>query len=111
MALDRRGDGSREAVPIDGQRTASRQFVLVGRAHDDRAAAAHFFMQEANGVMLVVVRAEAVGTNQFGETVGAVRVGGAHRTHFVNDDLGAGLSRLPCGLGAGETAANDMNGF
>ena len=68
-------------------------------------------MQETDGVCLTVVGPEAVGTDQLGKAVGAMRVGRFDAAHFVDDHHDAGLGGLPCGLGAGETAANDVDGF
>ena len=70
MVVDRARHGVGKAVPIDRQRAAGRQLVLVGRAHDQRTAAPHLLMQQADGILLVVVGAEAVGADQLGEAVG-----------------------------------------
>ena len=40
-----------------------------------------------------------------------VRLGAALRPHLVQDDGDAGARDLPGGLGAGEAAADDMDGF
>lgn len=68
-------------------------------------------MQQAHGIELKIVRSEAIGTHKFGETFGQVRVGHAHRAHFVHDNMGTRIGSLPGGLAAGEPAADDMNGF
>ena len=75
-----------------------------------RAAAAHFLVQQPDGIVLVVVGAEAVGTYQFGEAVSEVRIGGAHRAHLVQHDAGTGFGGLPCGFGSGEAGADDVDG-
>ena len=111
MIVDGAGDIVGKAVPVYRQRTARRQLVPISRAHDERIAAAHFLMQQADGILLVVVGAEAVGTDQLGKAVSAVSVGRFDAAHFVDDHGGARLSGLPCGLGACETAANDVDGF
>ncbi len=97
-------------MPVHRQRAAGRQLVRVGRAHDQRIAAAHFLMQQPHGILLVVVGAEAVGTDQLGEVVRLVRVRGADAAHFVEDDGDAGLCGLPGGFGPGQAPADDMNG-
>ena len=52
MIFQRLGHGRGKAVPVHRQRAAGRQLVGVGGAHDQRAGAAHFFMQQADGIVL-----------------------------------------------------------
>ena len=68
-------------------------------------------MQQADRIVLGVVGPETVGAHQLGEAVGMVRIGLRHRPHFVEHDGGAGFGRLPGGFGAGEAAADDVDGF
>ena len=56
-----------EALAVDRQRAAGRHLAGVGGGHDQRAAAAHLGVQQADGVVLPVVRAEGVGTDQLGQ--------------------------------------------
>ena len=111
MVFDSLGDRGRKTVPINAQCAASRDLVLVGTRHDYRIAAPHLFVQQADGVVLMVVRAEAIGTDQLGQAVGLVRVSAAHGSHFMQNDLCASLRCLPCCFRAGKTAADDMNRF
>ena len=96
-------------MPVDREGATRGQLVLVSRAHDQRAAAAHLFMEKADGVVLMIVRAEAVGAHQLGQAIGLVSVGAAYRAHFVENDFGAGFGRLPGSFRAGKTAADDMD--
>ena len=89
------GDGRRKALPVHGQRAARRHLMDVGTAEDDRVAAAHLGMEQANGIMLPIVRPERVGTDQFGQSLGLMGLGAAHGAHLVQDDRHARLSRLP----------------
>ena len=75
MIVQRLGDGGGKSVAVDRQRAAGRHLVGVGRAHDQRAQPAHFGVQQADRVVGGVVGAERVGADEFGETVGAVRLG------------------------------------
>src|SRR5690606_26512104 len=101
----------REAMPIDGKGAASRKLVGVGGAHDQGIAAAHLFMEQADRVLLVIVRAEAVRADELGKAVRAVRVGAFDPAHLVENDLGAGFGGLPGGFRASKAAADDMNWF
>ena len=58
----------------------------------------------------MLIAFEGIAADEFGETVGLVRVRGADRTHFVEDDIDASLGKLPGGFGAGETASGDGDG-
>ena len=98
-----------KAVAVDGQRAAGRHLVGVAGGHDQRAGQPHFGMQQADRVGLGIVGAEGVGADEFGQAVGLVRVGAAHRAHFMQDDRHAGLRRLPCGFRTGEAAADDVD--
>ena len=111
VGLDLRLDGGGKSVPVDRQRAARGNLVDVGGGHDDRAAAAHFGVEQADGVVFPVVRPERVGADELGEAFGLMRIGAAHRAHLVQNDGDAGLGRLPGGLGTGQSAANDMNGL
>ena len=66
MGFEPSGDGRRKAFAVNGERAARRHLMDVGGTQDDRVAAAHLGMQQANGIMLPIVRAERVGTDQFG---------------------------------------------
>ena len=110
MRLERGGDAGREAVAVDGQRRAGGNLVHVALGEDQRAEIAHFLMEQADGVALGIVRAERVGADELGEAVGVV--GGGHMAraaHFRELYLVPGLSELPCGFGAGEAAADDVD--
>jgi len=75
--------------------------VGIRHGQDERAAAAHFLVQEADGVALGVVRAQRIRTDQFGQAIGDMGFGAAERPHFVENGRHAGAGQLPNGLGAG----------
>ena len=64
---ERRRDRGGKAVAVDRQRAAGRHLIGVGRAHDQRAEPAHLLVQQADRVVLLVVGAERIGADQFGE--------------------------------------------
>ena len=111
MGGERRRDRGGKSVAIDRQRAAGRHLVGIGRAHHQRAEPAHFLMQQADRVVLLVVGAERIRADQFGIAVGLVRGGRAQRPHLMQRDRHAGLRELPGSLGAGEAAADDMDGL
>ncbi len=100
-----------EVVAIDRQRAAGGQLVAVARGQDERAGAAHLLVQQADGVRLPVVGAERVGADELGQAVRLVGVGHARGTHLVQHDGHAGTGDLPGGFGAGEAAADDVDGL
>ena len=110
MVVQRLGDGGGKPVAIDRQRAAGGHLVGVGGAHDQRAQPAHFGVQQADGVIGGIVRAEGVGADQFGKAFGPVRLGHPDRAHLVQDHANAGIGDLPGGFRAGEAAANHMDG-
>ena len=103
--------GLRETVPVHGQGATRRNLARVAAAHDDRSALAQFVVQQADGRRLVIIRAEGIGTDQFGEAAGLVGVGAADRAHLVQHDRHAGTGDLPSGFRPGEAAANDVDGI
>ena len=111
MRFERRRDRVGEAVAVDGQRAAGRHLIGVAFGHDQRAQRAHLLMQQADRVGFGIVRAEGVGADELGKAFGLVGVGAANRAHLVQHDRNAGLGDLPGGFGAGEAAADDMDGF
>ncbi len=96
-------------MAIDRERAARRDAIGVRRAHDERAAAAHFRMENAHRIVLRIVRAEGIGADELGEAARHMRLGAAHRAHFVKDHRHAGARELPRGLAAGKTAADDVH--
>jgi hypothetical protein len=78
--------------------------------HDEREAAPHLLVEEADGVVLGIVRAEGVGADELGKAVCQMRLGAAHGAHLVEDDRDAETRRLPRRLAAGKTAADDVDG-
>ena len=111
LRRQRRRHGRGKSVAVDRQRAAGRHLVAVGRAHDQRAEPAHFRVQQADRVVILVVGAERIRADQFGVAVGLVRGGRAQRPHLVQHDRHAGLRQLPGGFRAGEAAADDVDGF
>ncbi len=103
------GDLGGEGHAVDGERAAGGDGVAVGGGDDEAAGLAHLPVQQADGVLLVVVGAEGVGADQLGEAVGLVGEGADDGAHLVQDHRHAGLGDLPGGLGAGEAAADDVD--
>ena len=101
----------RERHAVDGERAARRHFVRVARAHDERAAAAHLFVQQTDGVVLPIVGAERVRAHEFGEAFADMRLRHLHRPHLVQHDRHARARDLPGGFRPGEAAADDVNGL
>ena len=98
MGGERRRHRGGKSVAIDRQRAARRHLVAVGRAHHQRAEPAHFLMQQADRVVVLVVGAERIRADQLGVAVGLVRGGRAQRAHFMQRDRHAGLRELPGSL-------------
>ncbi|MGY4333133.1 hypothetical protein ACVWWG_007550 [Bradyrhizobium sp. LB7.2] len=111
VVVERLGDGRGEAVAIDRQRTAGGHLVGVGRTHDQRVEAAHLGMKQADGVVGGIIRAERVGADELGKSVGAVCLGHAGRPHLVQHHGHAGFGHLPGGFGAGKACADDVHGI
>lgn len=108
MRAQCRSHCTRERIAINGKRATGRKTVLLGHLHDQPTSRAHFPMQQANGVPLMIVRTERVRAHHLGEVAGAVREGAHVGAHFVKHDGHACLSRLPGSLGSGHAAANDV---
>ena len=97
------------ALAVDGERTAGRHLMLIGRTHDERAEPAHLLVQEADRVVLAVVGAERVGADELGERAGLVRRRGVLGSHLVQHDRNAAGGDLPGSFGTGEPAADDVH--
>ena len=85
----------RKPLAIHRQGAARRDLMRIAAGQDDRAAAAHFRMQEANGIMLPIIGAKGIGTDQLGQALALMRLGAAMRAHFVQYDRHTHLNRLP----------------
>ncbi|NRP51556.1 hypothetical protein XMM354_003355 [Aliiroseovarius sp. xm-m-354] len=89
------GDGLREGITVHRQRTARGQAVFVGAGHDQAVGGTHFPMQQAHGVLLVIIRAEGVGADHLAQKPGLVGEGFDLGAHFVDDHRDACVRRLP----------------
>ena len=99
-----------EHVAVHRQRRSGGHFGLGRRRHHQRIELAHFVMEQADRVLFVVVGAEAVGADQFGQPRRLVR--GAHvaaAAHFRQAHFQPAFRQLPCCFAAGQTAADDVN--
>ena len=54
----------------------------------------------------MLIAFQRIAADQFGETVGLMRVRGAHGAHFVKCYVDAALGELPCRFRAGEAASD-----
>ena len=102
------GHGGGKRIAIHSQGTTGGQGVGVGHVHDQPVGVAHFPMQQPDGVLFTIVRAEGIGADHFRQIAGLVSKSGDLGAHFVNDDAHAGLCRLPGRFGPGHAAADDM---
>ena len=100
-----------EVVAIDRERAAGGKLVTVPGSQNERAGAAHLLVQQADGVRLPVVGAERVGAHELGQPIGLVGVRHPYGAHLVQHHGHAGAGDLPGGLGAGEAAADDVDGL
>ncbi len=98
-----------EDVAVHRKRAAGRQPRPVAASHDERTATAHLLVQEADGVGLVVVRAEGVGADELRKPVGLVSVGLPRRPHLVQHDWNTRPRDLPGCLASRESTADHMN--
>ena len=89
-----KGSRSTARAPPAGRR------CFCGHFHDQAACGPHLPVQQADGVLFVVIRAEGVGADHLGEVAGAVGEGADLGPHFVDDDGHAHVCGLPGGFGA-----------
>ena len=70
----------------------------------------HFLVEQADGIVLGIVGAEAVRADHFGQAVALVRGRGvAAAAHFAQADLQPGLGQLPRRFRPGQPAADDVD--
>ncbi len=84
--------------------------MLIAGGHDQRAGAAHLFVQEADRIVLPIVGAERIRADEFSETIGFVGFGRARGAHFMKDDGNAGARDLMRGFRACKASSDNMNG-
>ena len=98
-------------MTVDGERRACRNLV-IGRCRDEEpVATTHFFVEQANRILFVVVGPEGIGTDKLCETVSLVRGSAFDAAHFVENYGYAERCRLPGCFASGHAAADNVNGF
>ena len=99
----------REAMEELGIEVAIRQKVAEIQL-GQKSRQVYFLVEQTDGIVLSIVRTEAVGADHFREPVRLVRRGHvAAPAHLRQAHAHAGFGKLPSGFGPGETAADDVN--
>ncbi len=109
VGFDAAGDFAGEAFTVHSESTACGHLMVLGDIHDEGSHHAHFFMQQAHGILFMIVAAERVGADEFCKVVGLVGVGCDVGAHFVQDDGDACICSGPGGFAAGHAAADDVD--
>jgi hypothetical protein len=109
MLHDRTGNRARKPFAVDCERAARGQPVEIGRSQDELTCPPHFFMQQTDGVFFATVGAERVRAHELRKSVRRMRLGPAHRPHFVEHDGNSGARRLPRRLTPRQPSADDVN--
>ena len=104
------GDAAGELDAVDGECVAGGDGRGVSCGEQERVRSTHLlFEQPGRGVFGLGL--EGVGADELGEVRGLVRFGGAERAHLGERDVAAECGGLECGLGTGESAADDVDLF
>ena len=110
MFVERALNFGGEHIAIHSHGRPGRHTGFLASTHHKAVELAHLVMQQADGILRIVVGTEAVRTDQFGEPVGLVRGGGVPATaHFGQSHAEAALRELPRRLAPRETAADDVD--
>ena len=111
MLLQRRRHVRRKTVAVHRQRRSGRNLVSIAHRNDQAARAPHLLVQQADRVVLPVVRPEGIRAHQLRQPIGLVCIGFPHWPHFMQDHRNARIRRLPGRLGPGHSAADDVDRF
>ena len=87
-----------KVIAIHSQCATGRKAMFVCSLHNQTIGLAHFPMEQTNRVLLIIVRAERVGTNHFPHQSRLMRKGFNFGPHFVDDHFNAHVCGLPCSL-------------
>ena len=74
-----------KTITVNSKCATCRYFVKISRAHYQRINLAHFLMQNADSVAGRIIRAKRVRADKFSKVFSVMRVGHAHRTHFMQN--------------------------
>ncbi len=99
-----------EFIAVNRQRRARGQGVLVCRRHNQAVRLAHFPVEQADRVRLMVIRAEGIRANQLCQTVGLVGKGFLGRPHFVQNNGDVLGGDLVGGFATSQTATDNVDG-
>src|SRR5439155_21557129 len=102
-------DETRELVAVHREGVPGRDRRRPGAADHQGVEELHFALQEADRVSRVV-RAEGVGADELGASLGLVRGGPDLRPHFEEAHPVAAPGELPGALGARQPRADDRDG-
>jgi hypothetical protein len=98
----------REQLAVDREGRAGRHARVIRGPHDQRAQPAHFFLEQADGV-IELVAAKRVAADQFRESIRLVHGCRQPGPLLVQHDVDATLGGLPGCFGARESATDDAD--
>ena len=98
--------GVRARFAIDGERSTRRDAIGDGTLDDQRAEAAHLFLEQSV-CRRQLERLQRVRTDQLGHPVRAMHGGRANRSHLVQAHRHTASRELPGSLATGQAAAHD----
>ena len=86
LGFDRRRHRVAEGTPVDRKRAAGGYLVRIATGKNQRAAASHLLVQQADRVVFVIVGAERVGTDQLRQAIRQMCLGPADWPHLMQNN-------------------------
>ena len=83
--------------------------MILRYSHDQRSGTAHFLVQQSHSILLMVIAAEGIGTNEFGKPSSFVGIRCYVGPHFMQHSRDARVCDRKSRLAARHAAADNMN--
>ena len=94
-----------ESDAIHRKRLAAGHARFLRRPQQQRIEPPQFFLEQPRSRRMLIAL-QRIAADQLGQAVGLMRIGGAHRPHFVERDVDAALRELPGGFRARKASAD-----
>ncbi len=85
--------------------------MVLRHFHDQRSGPPHFFVQQSNRILLMIITSEGIGADEFSKPIRLVGISCHMGPHFVQHNGNTSVGNRPSCFAARHAATDNMNWF